>query len=165
MLEEVSISMDNVVDDGRNISYIEMGCDNIGLSCTTGKIKIWFGKQTTVQNVRKVLECFSRIDSSFVHETEIICDYNQIPLYENNDYTLISYGRVKDGYKVIFNIQFSKQQALNYFIESIINDLKEREVNKTIHWNGCMTMIMLIFNELKSIEGWNITKKEYREEE
>lgn len=157
--------MDNVVDDGRNISYIEMGCDNIGLSCTTGKIKIWFGKQTTVQNVRKVLECFSRIDSSFVHETEIICDYNQIPLYENNDYTLISYGRVKDGYKVIFNIQFSKQQALNYFIESIINDLKEREVNKTIHWNGCMTMIMLIFNELKSIEGWNITKKEYREEE
>ena len=165
MLEEVSISMDDVLDDGRNISYIEMGCDNIGLSCTTGKIKIWFGKQATVQSVRKVLECFSRVDSSFVHETEIICDYDQIPLYENNDYTLISYGRVKDGYKVIFNIQFSKQHALNYFIESIINDLKEGEVNKTIHWNGSMARIMLIFNELKSMEGWNITKKEYREEE
>jgi hypothetical protein len=54
---------------------------------------------------------------------------------------------------------------LNYFIKSIINDLKEGEVNKTIHWNGCMARIMLIFNELKSIEGWNITKKEYREEE
>jgi hypothetical protein len=24
---------------------------------------------------------------------------------------------------------------------------------------------MLIFNELRSMEGWNITKKEYREEE
>jgi len=159
------MSMDDVLDDGRNISYIEMGCDNIGLLCTTGKIKIWFGKMAKVQNVRKILECFSRADSSFVHETEIICDYDQIPLYENNDYTLISYGRIKEGYKVIFNIQFSKQHALNYFIESIINDLKEVEVNKTIHWNGSMAMIMLIFNELRSIEGWNITKKEYREEE
>jgi hypothetical protein len=165
MLEEVSILMDDVLDDGRNISYIEMGCDNIGLSCTTGKIKVWFGKHASVQSVRKVLECFSRVDSSFVHETEIICDYDQIPLYENNDYTLISYGRFKDGYKVIFNIHFSKQHALNYFIESIINELKEGEVNKTVHWNGSMAIIMLIFNELKSIEGWNITKKEYREEE
>jgi hypothetical protein len=165
MLKEVSRYMDDVLDDVRNISYIEMGCDNIGLSCTTGKIKIWFGKQATVQNIRKVLECFSRADSSFVHETEIICDYDQIPLYENNDYTLISYGRFKDRYKVIFNIQFSKQHALNYFIESITKELKEGEVNKTIHWNGSMAMIMLIFNELRSMEGWNITKKEYREEE
>ena len=165
MLKEVSRSKDEILYDGRDISYIEMGSDKIELSCTIGKIKIWFGKQATVQDVSKVLQCFSRIDSSFVHETEIICDYDQIPLYENNDYTLISYGRVKDGYKVIFNIQFSKQHALNYFIESIINDLKEGEVNKTIHWNGSMAIIMLIFNELRSMEGWNITKKEYREEE
>ena len=157
--------MDAILDGGRNISYIEMGCNNIVLSCTTGKIKIWFGKQAKVQSVRKVLKCFSKVDSSFVHETEIICDYDKIPLYENNDYTLISYGRVEGGYKVIFNIQFSKQHALNYFIESIINDLKEGEINKTIHWNGSMARIMLIFNELKSMKGWNITKKEYREEE
>ena len=165
MLKEVSRSKDEILYDGRDISYIEMGSDKIELSCTIGKIKIWFGKRATVQDVSKVLQCFSRIDSSFVHETEIICDYDQIPLYENNDYTLISYGRAEGGYKVIFNVQFSKQQALNYFIESIINDLKEREVNKTIHWNGCMPRIMMIFNELKSMEGWKITKKEYRGEE
>jgi len=165
MLKEVSRSKDEILYDGRDISYIEMGSDKIELSCTIGKIKIWFGKRATVQDVSKVLQCFSRIDSSFVHETEIICDYDQIPLYENNDYTLISYGRGEGGYKVIFNVQFSKEHALNYFIESIVSELKEGEVNKTFHWNGSMAMIMLIFNELRSMEGWNITKKEYREEE
>lgn len=165
MLKEVSRSKDKILYDGRDISYIEMGSDKIELSCTIGKIKIWFGKRATVQDVSKVLQCFSRIDSSFVHETEIICDYDQIPLYENNDYTLISYGRSEGGYKVIFNVQFSKEHALNYFIESIVSELKEGEVNKTFHWNGSMAMIMLIFNELRSMEGWNITKKEYREEE
>lgn len=163
MPEEVSLPIENILDESRDVQSIEMGCDTVELSCTTGKIKVWFGKQTGSSVVENVLKCFSRIDSSFVHEEEIICNYNEIPAYENFDYTLMSYGKARGGYRAIFNIQFSKQNALNHLIERIINELKLGEVNKTFHWNGSLARIKLIYNELKSMDGWNITNIEYKD--
>jgi hypothetical protein len=166
MYEEIPrLIKDNIVDETRDITSIEMGCDSVQLSCTTGKIKVWFGRQTSSDVVKKVINCFSKIDSSFIHEKEIICNFEQIPVYENHGYTLISYGRTQDGYRAIFNIQFSKQNALELFVESIVTELSESEVNKVLHWTGSIARIMLIFHELKSIDGWDITKIEYREEE
>lgn len=156
---------DNIVDETRDITSIEMGCDSVQLSCTTGKIKVWFGRQTSSDVVKKVINCFSKIDSSLIHEKEIICNFEQIPVYENHGYTLISYGKAQDGYRAIFNIQFSKQNALELFVESILTELSESEVNKVLHWTGSIPRILLIFHELKSVDGWDITKIEYRDEE
>lgn len=165
MTEEVPKSIEDLIDEGKDVSSIEMGCDNVQLLCTTGKIKVWFGRQTANDVVWKVLDCFSRVDSSFIHEKEIICDFDRIPVYESLDYTLISYGKAPGGYRAIFNIQLSKQKALNHFIKTIINELEEGEVNKLFHWNGSIVRIFLIYNELKSLENWELTKIEYREEE
>lgn len=156
---------DDIIDETRDITSIEMGCDSVQMSCTTRKIKVWLGRKTSNDVVKKVIDCFSKIDSSITHEKEIICNYEQIPVYENHGYTLISYGKAKDRYKAIFNIQFSKQNARKLFIESIVKELNESEVNKVLHWTGSIPRIMLIFHELKSIDGWDITKIEYREEE
>lgn len=157
--------MEEILDENKDISAIEMGCDEVQLYCTIGKIKVWFSKQTNEDMVRQVLQCFSRIDSSFSHEKEIICDYDRISVYENHDYTLISYGKVEGGYRAIFNIQFSKQNALSHFIETILKELKQGELNKTFHWNGSMARIMLIHTELNHIPGWDIIKIEYKPEE
>ncbi|NIA03017.1 MAG: hypothetical protein GWP12_00540 [Nitrospirae bacterium] len=163
--ETLRLIKDNIVDETRDITSIEMGCDNVQMSCTTGKIKVWLGRQTSSDVVRKVINCFSKIDPSITHEKEIICNYEQIPVYENHGYTLISYGKAQDGYKAIFNIQFSKQNALELFVESIVTELNESEVNKVLHWTGSIPRLILIFHELKSIDGWDITKIEYRDEE
>lgn len=165
MSEGFAGSIENIVNDSRDVSSIEMGCDEIQLSCTTGKVKVWFGRQTGGDVVNKVLQCFSMMDPSFVHETEIICEYDHIPKYQNHDYTLISYGRAGNSYRAIFNIQLSKQDALDHFIESIIQELEQSEVEKTLHWNGSIDRIILIYNELKELDGWDVTKIEYREEE
>jgi hypothetical protein len=165
MLEEIYRTIEDLIDTNKVISSIDMGCDKVQLYCTTGKIKVWFGKHTNADVVRSVLTCFSKVDSSFVYEKEIICNYDQIRMYEDHDYVLVSYGKADDAYRVIFNIQFSKHHALNHFIETIIAELQEGEVNKTFHWNGSIDRIFLIYYELKSLKEWDITKIEYREEE
>ena len=165
MSDVSSWSVENIIDESRDVLNIEMGCDDVQLYCTTGKIKVWFGRQTSRDVVRAVLQCFSKIDSSFIHEREIICDYDKIPVYENHDYILMSYGKTDGGYRALFNIQFSKQYALNHFIESTIRELKEGDVDKTLHWNGSVARIMLIGSELESLNGWKISKVEYKGEE
>jgi hypothetical protein len=166
MYEETPGLLKNtIVDETRDISSIEMGCDSVQLSCTTGKIRVWFGRQTSNDVVRAVLDSFSRIDSSITYEKEIICDYERIPVYQNHGYTLISYGKAKGGYRAIFNIQLSKQNALELFVESILKELNEGEVNKVFHWTGSIPRIMLIYHKLKILDGWDITRIEYKEEE
>ncbi|MDF1558154.1 MAG: hypothetical protein P1P80_08275 [ANME-2 cluster archaeon] len=157
--------IENIIGETRDIMAIEMGCDGVQLYCTTGKIKVWFGRQTNHDVVKAVLLCFAKIDSSFNHEREIICEYDRIPVYENHDYILMSYGKTEGGYRALFNIQFSKQFALNHFIESIIRELKNGDVDKTFHWTGSIARIMMIGSELESLEGWKISKVEYKEEE
>ncbi|MCL7415586.1 MAG: hypothetical protein M8349_05935 [ANME-2 cluster archaeon] len=156
--------VENIIGETRDIMAIEMGCNDVQLYCTTGKIKVWFGRQTSRDMVRTVLQCFAKIDSSFNHEKEIICEYDRIPVYENHDYVLMSYGKTDGGYRALFNIQFSKKYAINHFIESIIRELKNGDVDKTFHWNGSIARIMMIASELESLEGWKISKVEYKEE-
>ncbi|MCK4938567.1 MAG: hypothetical protein KAR85_08190 [Methanosarcinales archaeon] len=161
MSENLHGSIEDIIERSRDIVSIEMGCDYVHLYCTTGKIKLWFGRLTSRYVVATVLQSLAKIDSSFNHEREIICDYDRIPVYENHDYTLMSYGKTDDGYRAQFNIQFSKQYALNHFIESIAKELINGDIDKTIHWNGSIDRIILIGKELESIDSWKISKVEY----
>jgi len=164
MSENLPGSIEDIIERSRDILSIEMGCDDVHLHCTTGKIRLWFGRLTSHDVVAAVLQCFAKIDSTFNHEKEIICDYDRIPVYENHDYTLMSYGKTDGGYRALFNIQFSKQYALNHFIESIVRELRNGDLDKTIHWNGSIDRIILIGNELESLDSWNISKVEYKDE-
>ncbi len=76
---------------GKDIAIIEMGHDDVTISCTQGKIILWFGRQVSESLIREIIFGISNIDSSVNHEQEIICDYNTIAEYENMGYVLTSY--------------------------------------------------------------------------
>ncbi|MCZ7372445.1 MAG: hypothetical protein O8C60_02110 [Candidatus Methanoperedens sp.] len=153
----------NFIESGKDINIVEMGRDDVTVSCTQGKIMLWFGRQVTVPIIRQVVFGISNVDSSVVHEHEVICDFKTISEYESMGYTLISYSKTKGGYRTILNLPFSKKFALDHFVSSIAGQLKERDVKKTLHWDGGPDRIILIYNELKKLEGWGMKRIEYKE--
>ncbi|NJD76850.1 MAG: hypothetical protein FIB08_07115 [Candidatus Methanoperedens sp.] len=151
--------------EGREISVVEMGRDDMTVTCTQGKIILWFGRQVSESLIRQVIFGISNIDSSVNHEREVICEFNNIAEYENMGYVLTSYAKTKGGYRAIFNIPFSKKFALAHFVKSIVSQLKEKDVKKTLHWNGSVDRIILIYNEFKKLEEWGIKRIEYKDED
>ncbi|MCZ7356973.1 MAG: hypothetical protein O8C66_16040 [Candidatus Methanoperedens sp.] len=150
--------------DERDVTAIEMGRDDVIVSCTQGKIMIWFGRQATEQVIRQVIFGISNADSSVNHEQEVICSFSAIADYENIGYVLTSYAKTRNGYRAIFNIPFSKKFALVHFVKSIEDQLKQKDVRKTFHWDGSKGRILQIYNELKKLEGWEIKRIDYKVE-
>ncbi len=151
--------------DARDITMVELGRDDVTVSLTPGKIILWFGRQVSESLIRDVIFGISCIDSSVNHEQEVICDFNAISEYENMGYVLTSYAKTKGGYRVIFNVPFSKKFALAHFVKSIVNQLKEKDVRKTLHWDGSIDRMILLYNELKKLDGWETKRIEYKGEE
>ena len=152
-------------NDPREIAIMEIGRDDVTVSLTPGKIILWFGRQVSESLIRDVIFRISLIDSSVNHEQEVICDFSAIQEYESMGYVLTSYARTKGGYRAIFNVPFSKKSALLHFVKSIVNQLKEKDVRKTLFWDGSIDRIILISNELKKLDGWELKRIEYKEEE
>jgi len=149
------------------IALIEMGNNDFTLSCTPGKIGLWFGRLSTTDDVCNVLRSITKIDLSAEHEKEVICSFNEISEYEFKGYTVVSYARNrKGGYKAIFTIPLQNTIALTHFIETIMEELNDTDVRKTLHWNGSIHKALLIYNELKKIQNvelLNITHKNENE--
>ncbi len=148
--------------EGRDVILVEMGRDDVTVSCTQGKITLWFGRQVSESIIRHVLFGISNVDSSIGYELEIVCDFNTISEYESMGYKLISYAKTRGGYRAIFNLPFSKRFALAHFASSIFNQLKERDVRKILHWDGSFDMVILVHGELKKLDDWVIKRIEYK---
>ncbi|MDD5473621.1 MAG: hypothetical protein PHU34_05670 [Candidatus Methanoperedens sp.] len=155
----------NLLKDARDITMVELGCDDVTVSLTPGKIILWFGRKVGESLIHEVIFGVSEIDSSVNYEQEVICNFNNISEYENMGYVLTSYAKTKGGYRVIFNIPFSKKPALAHFVKSIVNQLREKDVRKTLHWDGSIDRMILMHNELKRLDGWEIKRIEYKGEE
>ncbi len=148
--------------NGREISVVEMGRDDLNVSCTQGKISLWFGKRVTEPLIRHVIFGISNIDSSVSHELEVICNFDAISEYENVGYVLISYSKTKGGYRAAFKLLFSKRFALDHFVRSLLEHLKDKDVKLTLHWDGSPDMIIQIYNELKKLDNIQIKRIEYK---
>src|SRR3990170_4556034 len=118
------------IDDKREASMVEMGRDDITVSCTQGRIVVWFGRQ--------------------------------IGEYEDMGCILVSYSKTRGGYRTMFNIPFSRKFALDHFVKSIVKSLREKDIKKTLHWDGDLDRIILIYNELKRLDGWDIKRIDYK---
>ncbi len=151
--------------DGREISAVEMGRDDINISCTQGKINLWFGKRVTEPLIRHVIFGISNIDSSVSHDLEVICSFDAISTYESTGYVLISYSKTKGGYRAAFKLPFSRRFALDHFVRSLLDQLKEKDVKLTLHWDGSPAMIIQVYNELKKLNDIQIKSIEYKAEE
>ncbi len=151
--------------DWRNIAIVEMGRDDVTVLCTQGKIMLWFGRQVDEDVIRQIIFGISNVDSSVNYEQEVICAFKTIAEYENMGYILTSYARTKGGYRAIFNVPFSKKPALAHFVKSIVDLLREKDVRKTLHWDGSHDRMKLIYIELQKLEGWEIKRIERKSEE
>lgn len=155
----------DIFKDGSEVNIIELGRDDITVSLTAGKIILWFGRQVDESLIRDVIFRISSVDSSVIIEQEIICDFKNIGKYENMGYILTSYAKTKGGYRAFFNIPFSKKIALSHFVISIVEQLHEKDIRKTIHWNGSPANIIFVYNKLKSLDGWKIKRIEFKDKE
>ena len=151
-----------LLKDGQELNIVELGRDDITISLTTGKIILWFGRQAGESLIRNVIFGISSIDSSVTLEQEIICDFKNISKYENMGYVLTSYAKTKGGYRIFYNIPFSKKIALAHFVRSVVDQLREKDIRKTLHWDGSPEKIIFIYNKLKNLDGWKIKRIEYK---
>ena len=151
--------------NGLEVNTIEFGRDDITVSMTTGKIILWFGRRAGESLIHDVIFGISSIDSSVTIEQEIICDFKNIGKYENIGYILTSYAKTRGGYRVIFNVPFYKKIAMAHFVRSIVDILREKDIRKTLHWDGSPEKIVFIYNKLKNLDGWEIKRIEYKEKE
>jgi len=151
--------------DSPDVYLVEIGLDDITVSLSVGKIILWFGRRACESLIRDVIFGISSIDSSVTLEQEILCDYKNIGKYENMGYVLTSYAKTRGGYRVIFNIPFYKKMAMAYFVRSVVEQLREKDIRKTILWDGSPEKINFIYNKLKNLEGWEIKRIEYKDKE
>jgi hypothetical protein len=148
-----------------DIAMVEMGNNDVTLSCTLGKINLWFGRQSTIEYVSAIINSIAKIDFSVEHEKEVLCDFNEIAEYENKGCTVVSYAKNRGGgYRAIFTIPFYNPTARTYLINSIMEELGESDVRKTLHWNGNIAKIVLLFKELKKIPNFTLHNVKYKEE-
>lgn len=147
------------------LDLVEMGRDDASIACTQGKISLWLGKKATGDLIRRILSGIANVDSSVGYESEVICDFDAIEKYESKGYVIVSYARTKGKYRAMFNVPFSKKDALRCFAESILDELRDGDVQKNLLWNGSATKIMLLFTELSdNIKGWQLKRAEFKDD-
>jgi len=150
-VEKEASEKSNLFRDGKEVISVDLRRDDMMVSLTPHKIILWFGRQAGESSIRDVIFGISSIDPSLNLEQEIICDFKNIAEYENMGYVLTSYAKTKSGYRVIFNVPFSRKAALAHFVRSIFLNLRENDVKKTINWDGSPASINLIYNKLKNV--------------
>ncbi|WNY24897.1 hypothetical protein [Methanolapillus millepedarum] len=149
----------------QNLISFEMGNENITLICTYGKISMSLNRQVTDYAIGKILKSISVVDNSTSHEMEILCDFDDIPLYQTMGYTLVAYGRHNGKYRVTFNIPFSSEKALYHLTVSFFKELeKQKTLKKDFYWNGKDNDILKLFYELKDMGNWDVKAVKNKEQ-
>jgi len=148
---------------------VKMGNDNSSLICTYGKIKIWFGRRASKGLINDILFGISKVDPCIEFEFETICGFDTIQHYETVGFTLVSYAKYAPSgnypptmaktpnlYKAIFNVPFSREEALYHLVDFLMDGLHSKNINSNLHWKGNDTKIRMLFNEFKEVERWKV---------
>lgn len=153
--ERVKIKLSGI--DPQTLVSFEMGNSDIDLICTYGKITLQCRHETADYTLGLILKTISSVDNATTHETEILCDFDDIQNYQRMGYTLVSYSRHNGKYRVTFNIPFSSAKAVYSLTVAFFEELqKEKMLKKDFYWSGKDHNIIQLFNELKNIDGWEI---------
>jgi len=144
---------------------VEMSGPSVSIALAQGSINIWFGKNLDKAMIAKILLTISKIDSSTEHEREVICDFQKISEFESNGYILTSYARRDNKYRAIFVVPFSNARALDMFIESISEEIVQRETKITLYWNGGRARMSTAREELSRLGCFSMLNITYKEEQ
>ncbi len=144
---------------------MEMSGPYASIALTQGSINIWFGKDADKAMIAKILLTISKIDSSTEHEKEVICDFRKISEFESNGYILTSYARKDNKYRAIFVVPFSNARALDMFIESISDEIEQKEIKITLYWSGGRARMGTAREELSRLGCFSLLNITYKEEQ
>lgn len=150
-----------------NIEQFEMVAKELALTCTSGKIVVWFGRSASLEQILQVLYAIARANPAAIYEVALTCPYERIAEYEAKGYVLISYAKMKGQYRAVFNIPFSDGRAIRSFAELIVGELEHMSTTKTLYWSAGELAMGMLLDEMKSIGGWvyqNIIYRKRREE-
>ncbi len=144
------------------IEQFEMVAKELTLTCTLGKIVLWFGRSISLGRILQVLHAIARANPTAIYEVEFMCQYEKIAQYEAMGYVLISYARMKGCYRAMFNIPFSDAHAVRSLAELIVSELESLSTTKTLYWNANELAMKLLLDELKGIGNWEYQNIIYR---
>ena len=160
----ITEEIDKIISHPQSLSSFEMGRDDVNVLCTHGKVTIWFGRQVPDVVIGQIFIGISNVDAGSVHEYDIVCPFDQIGEYESHGYVLVSYAKTDNGYRSTFNIPFSSNIALFHFAEAISKELKDKNVKIDVYWTGDDADIVLLYDKLSNIDGWNLKQVKYKDE-
>ncbi|MDY6864499.1 MAG: hypothetical protein SVY15_00800 [Halobacteriota archaeon] len=159
----------DLAEVNEDLYAVKMGNDNSSLICTYGRIKIWFGRKASKELIRDILLGISKVDSCIEFEFETICGFDTIQHYENVGFKLLSYAKYAPSgiypppiaktpnlYKAIFNVPFSREEALHRLVDFLMERLHSKNINSNLHWSGNDTKIRMLYNEFKEFERWKV---------
>lgn len=161
---DITEEIDTILSHPQSLSSFEMGRDDVNMLCTHGKITLWFGRQVPDVVIGHVLIGISSVDTSSVHECDIVCSFEEIAEYESRGYVLVSYAKRDNGYRTTFNVPFSSKMVLYHFAEYIIKELKNKNVKIDVYWTGNDTDIVLLYDKLSNIDRWKLKQVKYKDE-
>jgi len=144
------------------IEQFEMVAKELTLTCTHGKIVLWFGRGISVERILRVLDAIARANPTAIYEVAFTCPYEEIAKYEAMGYVLVSYARVKGCYRAVFNIPFFDAHAVRSFAELIGRELQKSSTTKTLYWSAGEPSMRVLLDELDGIGGWEYKNIIYR---
>ena len=139
--------------------------ENFSVTCTHGKIGLWFGRKADGELVKTIIFALSKADPKIKYEFVTNCDYDLIYTYENNGFVLTSYARSGKKYRAVFNIPFSRMKALKCLIEDIAGSLESKPAAYNLLWSGNDAKIKRLLREVKDVDGCRFRKKERKKKD
>jgi hypothetical protein len=143
---------------------VEMSGSTVSAVLTQGAINLWFGRSADRALIAKIPVLISKVDSTTEHEREVICSFEKISEFEHNGYILTSYARRDDKYRAIFVVPFSNPQALELFIESLLEEIEHGDVRITLYWSGGRARMNILKEELSRLNCFSQLSVIYKED-
>lgn len=149
----------------QDLVSVEVSGLSASLLMTHGSISLWFGRSAAPSLVSRVIRTIARIDCAAEHERVIICDFDEIGDFEGRGYVLTSYARSGDMYRAVFVVPFSREEALDLFIDSILDAISRGDVSVSLRWRGGPVRMRALCEELKRLNYFTRFISNYRTDE
>ncbi|RLG35842.1 hypothetical protein DRN98_00310 [Methanosarcinales archaeon] len=146
-----------------DLQYLTIGDENIMLTITYGKIVVWFGRRADRNEIRGLFADIASIDPKVTCEVDVLAHFSDIERIEGKGLVLLSYRRKRDKYRATFSAPLAKSSVLDYLVETIDDQLKMHDTEKTILWEADDGKIQLLVEKIaarKIAKNINISKKE-----
>ncbi|MHC1565537.1 MAG: hypothetical protein ACXQS6_04375 [Candidatus Syntropharchaeales archaeon] len=133
-----------------NLLNLTIGYENILLTITYGKIRMWLGRRAERGDISRIMHVIRTVDPKLTCEMDLLAEFPDIERMAGRGLNLLSYRRKGDKYRAIFNAPLIKEEVLECLLDSIDHELEMSDIEKTILWEADDEKIRLLLNKLNA---------------